>query len=514
MASAFKRGQTFYAKWKDATGRWQNRATQARTLTEARRIADDLERQAERQRLGLEYRPPADGGGTFATLMEWWLATYSRGSPSHDRNEPVVRKHLLDSALAPLPLVAVTAAKLEEFLHAKGQEELSPQSVNHLRGFISRAFNAARRTGRYAGPNPAAAVRRRRVPRRLPTYLRAEEVPVLLRALDPRWRPLFAIAIYTGLRKGELAGLKKSDVDLSSRLLTVARSYDRDTTKGGHADVIPISAEAVPYLEAAISSSPSDFVFPQPNGEMMRQDTGLEHVLRRALGRAGLVTSYQHVCRRKGCSHQEKAPDAELRRCPTDGRKLWPKPQVRPIRFHDLRHTTASLLMMSGANPAAVQRIMRHSDPKLTTEVYGHLAPEYLRAEVDRLSFGAPPPLPTRPAGAPREGGVVQSSPFGARVVQDGETSKEEAEPPGDSPRISAPSTARQAGLEPTTPGLEGRCSIQLSYWRPSDCGKTIGARGFEPPTPCAQGRCATRLRYAPKSPAFFAHKTPGRKDT
>ena len=45
--------------------------------------------------------------------------------------------------------------------------------------------------------------------------------------------------------------------------------------------------------------------------------------------------------------------------------------------------------MMAGANPAAVQRIMRHSDPKITTEVYGHLAPEYLRAEVDRLTFGS-----------------------------------------------------------------------------------------------------------------------------
>ena len=62
---------------------------------------------------------------------------------------------------------------------------------------------------------------------------------------------------------------------------------------------------------------------------------------------------------------------------------------VRPIRFHDLRHSTAGLLMMNGANPAAVQRILRHSDPKLTTEVYGHLAPEYLLAEVDRLSFGS-----------------------------------------------------------------------------------------------------------------------------
>ncbi len=56
--------------------------------------------------------------------------------------------------------------------------------------------------------------------------------------------------------------------------------------------------------------------------------------------------------------------------------------------------------MMAGANPAAVQRIMRHSDPKLTTEVYGHLAPEYLRAEVDRLTFGPPAPQTEPPKAA------------------------------------------------------------------------------------------------------------------
>jgi hypothetical protein len=57
----------------------------------------------------------------------------------------------------------------------------------------------------------------------------------------------------------------------------------------------------------------------------------------------------------------------------------------------------------AGADLAAVQRILRHSDPKLTTEVYAHLAPEYLRAEVDRLSFGAAvletvPPFDSAPA--------------------------------------------------------------------------------------------------------------------
>ncbi len=107
------------------------------------------------------------------------------------------------------------------------------------------------------------------------------------------------------------------------------------------------------------------------------------------------------MCRKQRCGHVEAATDREQRRCPKDGRKLWVKPVVRPIRFQDLRHTTASLLIMRGANLPAVQRILRHSDPKITTEIYAHLAPEYLRAEVDRLSFGKAvadvvPPLPLK----------------------------------------------------------------------------------------------------------------------
>ena len=53
-------------------------------------------------------------------------------------------------------------------------------------------------------------------------------------------------------------------VDLPNWLLTVARSYDRDTTKGGHADVIPIATELVAYLDEAIARSPSGLVFPAP----------------------------------------------------------------------------------------------------------------------------------------------------------------------------------------------------------------------------------------------------------
>jgi integrase len=283
--------------------------------------------------------------------------------------------------------VELTAGKIEAFLQAK-VNTCSPQALNHLRGYLSRAFNAARKTERFRGANPASDMQKRRIPKTVPDFLHAEEVPPVLAALSDRWRSLFATALYTGLRKGELLGLRKVDVDLVNRLLTVTRSYRRDTTKGGHADVIPIATELMPYLGDAIARSPSNLVFPAPDGSMMSEGVQLELVLRRALHRAGIVQTWLHKCRRHGCHHVEAAPDDQLRRCPRCQMKLWPSGQVRPIRFHHLRHTTASLLLMRGADVAAVQRILRHSDPRMTTGTYGHLVPDYLRVQIDRLSFG------------------------------------------------------------------------------------------------------------------------------
>lgn len=139
---------------------------------------------------------------------------------------------------------------------------LAPKTVNQLRTFILVAINFAKRAGKFEGENPARDVKPRRVPRRLYEYLRAEEVPRVLEKMDERHPPIFATAIYTGLRKGELFGLRKSDVDLKMRLLCVMRSHERDTTKGRHADAIPIALDLIPYLEQAILASPSELIFP------------------------------------------------------------------------------------------------------------------------------------------------------------------------------------------------------------------------------------------------------------
>lgn len=151
-------------------------------------MAVDLERQPERQRLGLEPLRPRDGGGTLGELLDWWLNTYSSQRASHERNVYVIRRHFLSDRISELTLVGVTLGTIERFLQQKARTH-GPQTLNHLRRFLLTAFNCARRAERYLGPNPAKEVQRRRIPKRKPDFLRTDEVPRVLDALDERWRP-------------------------------------------------------------------------------------------------------------------------------------------------------------------------------------------------------------------------------------------------------------------------------------------------------------------------------------
>jgi hypothetical protein len=103
-----------------------------------------------------------------------------------------------------------------------------------------------------------------------------------------------------------------------------------------------------------------------------------------------------------------------LLRFPVDGRKALSIAEVHPLRFLDAtRHTLASLLLQSRAPLPSVQKIVRHSTP--TTEVYGHLAGDDLRADVNRLEFGfemeAPPSEPSEAQQAVAGGCVDAESP-------------------------------------------------------------------------------------------------------
>jgi integrase len=391
MASVYCKNDRWYLRVKDATGKWRDLPSKAVTKAEAKIAANDYEAKARRQAQGLEPLP-LPRRMTVADLCDWWLENRCP-SNSKSRETSRLKKHVTSQPVGQVLVERATPSVFEDRFRAMEREGLAPATINGLRRVLHGVFARGAKDGLAPLQNPLAAVDPRRVPKRTYVTLAAEEVPTLLAAATPEWRGIFATAIYAGLRKGELFGLRKSDVDLRNGTITVARSYDKETTKGGHADVLPIAEPLVPFLKAAIETSPSELVFPNPTGGMRSGQSGVERVLRRVLGGAGLVDGYVHTCRRckaAGKSHTERHRDAERRICPKCGAKLWVKPLPRHMRFHDLRHTTATLLLRAGVDLVRVQRILRHSDVRLTADTYGHLVVEDLRDAVNTIAAANP----------------------------------------------------------------------------------------------------------------------------
>jgi integrase len=416
MGTVFPYKGRWRFKFKDAAGEWRTVTSKARTKAEARSEMHEKELEVERQNLGLAPRAINPERWTVGDLMRWWLDTYSRHQAAHGSNEGTVRCHILGAPIASKLLEHVQPGDVEQLLQSK-EGQVAPGTINHIRQFFVRAFNKARKAGKWHGGNPAEDVDTRRVPELIVNILAPEEVFPFFAALAPEQRPVFAAAIFTGFRKGELCGLRKDDVHLVRRLVVARRSYERPFPKSKRQRVVAIPEEFVPFITYALRATKGPWLFPDETGAMRNKTWQPEDVLRRALKRAGIVTGYTHVCRRKTCRYSEEREDAEIRPCPRCGFKLWPKAKVREIRFHDMRHTYASVLLMLGARLVSVQKLLGHSDPKITERRYGHLLPDFMKSEVDRLRFGIDalaPLAPLTPTLSPRsaggEGGGVESA--------------------------------------------------------------------------------------------------------
>ena len=441
MASVYKKRGTWWFRVRDATGVWRDRPAKASTKPAARREALEAQQLAERQRNGLA--PSSENlRRTFGELMDLWRDRYGRRL----RGPTIIgmaEKHLRPT-LGKLPLGGAAAA-LGPLLASK-TEELSPSSLNHLRAYAHRLYAIASlpSVGWWARPNPVNRdeLPKFKEPKRKPQTLAADDVPALLAVLAAEWRPLFATALFLGLRRGELIALRKDDVDLDVGTLTVARSLDAETTKGGNTVTLPIPEPLLPYLESAVRSTRSEWLFPKPDGTQRSLDLDVTAVLRRALGRAGIVEGYEHRCRKPRCGHIERTADDAQRWCPNDGRALWLRPLPRRLSFHSLRHTCATLLAKAGVHPKVAQQILRHADVETTLAIYTHIDLGDMRDALSRT--------------------------FAANLLPTGSDPKGEA-------RDRSPFSEEDRGL------------------------RLVGATGFEPATTCTPSKCATRLRYAPE---------------
>ncbi len=161
--------------------------------------------------------------------------------------------------------------------------------------------------------------------------------------------------------------------------------------KGGVEVVLPVHPELAPLPEAAMGASRSVFVCPGDvqTGTRMPVHFELEGRLRRTMAEAGVgITGFVHHCRAWHCKHRVEAEDNRPRACPKHGTDhIHVTAEVRQLGFHDLRRRHASLLAHAGVSTAIAQKLMRHSDPKLTERVYTVVDVETLRREVGRMSF-------------------------------------------------------------------------------------------------------------------------------
>ena len=178
--------------------------------------------------------------------------------------------------------------------------------------------------------------------------LTVEEVRAMLASAQrymPLYYPLLLCAVRTGMRLGELIGLQWTDVDFRGRFIQVRRAVVRRqlTTTKSHkirrVDMSPQLAQVLQRLketrqiEASLKGQPLlDVVFKGSTGKRVNDDV-LRKVFAHCLDRAGL----------------------------------------RRVRFHDLRHTFASLLIQKGANPKYIQEQLGHGSISITLDVYSHL---------------------------------------------------------------------------------------------------------------------------------------------
>src|SRR5512137_2214248 len=288
--------ERWHVRYRDATGAWRDERCLARTKTEAQRLADDLDRKSERQRHGLEPMPGIQTL-TLGELCQWWLKNKCPAA-SMSRARSRLRKHVIDDPIGKVLVQRLTTARIEERLREMDVAGLSPNTVNHLRRRLSTVFRRAGKAGVWAGANPFLDVEVRREHERAYVTLKINEIRRFLVNVPEQWRALFAMALFLGLRKGELFALRKADIDFDARTVTVHSSHERTTTKGGHVDTLPIPDQLVPFLKHAVEKSRSEFVFPKADGGRHPTSTNMAVLTRRILARAGIVEGYDHVCRR------------------------------------------------------------------------------------------------------------------------------------------------------------------------------------------------------------------------
>ena len=311
------------------------------------------------------------------TLGEWlhiWLTDFKRPEVrplTYQSYDQQVRVRILP-ALGHVPLQDLEPYHLQQFYNTLSIR-VAPRTVRYTHAILRSALDLAEKHQRIAR-NPALLCTLPRDPRKewptlSPQQLRETLFPVLH---AERLQAAFIVAVFTGLRRGELLGLRWQDVDLPGAELHVRQSAARMRVESGARKT------------AVIMQAPKT-----PQSRRTLPLTGLcvqalrTHKAQHAQERLLLGSAYT---------------DLDLVFCRPDGTPLDPKWMNRtfarllrraglpPMRFHDLRHTFATLLMQLGESPKTVSQLLGHAGVQITLDWYTHPSQEVEEQAIARLS--------------------------------------------------------------------------------------------------------------------------------
>ena len=349
----------------------------SRAKSFARKVdADRFVIEVESRKLAGEFVDPRLGKAPFAEVAEEWLGTVAHLKANTLAGyESVLRAHLLP-AFGSTPVSAIDTTAVKRFtasMFAAGKSyQTVKNALNVLRGVLATAVES-----RLITQNPAVGVRlpkatarQARHDRRAErVFLTAAQVHDLADAMPDPFGTLVIFAAYTGLRAGEIAALRVDDLDLETSKATVRRSVAEvhgqlieGSTKTGEARTVTLPRFLVRDLRqhlAATGRRGSDFLFTSPEGGQLRQSNFYRRTFKPSV------------------KSTEGVPDG--------------------LRFHDLRHTCAALLIAQGAHPKAIQERLGHSSIEVTMDTYGHLYESADEALADALEGVHAAALASRP---------------------------------------------------------------------------------------------------------------------
>jgi integrase len=300
------------------------------------------------------------GSITVEEYLTSWLKDSVRGTVRVSTYE--VHRHMIEPHIIP----ALGRIKLRDLnpVHVRGlyreklDSGLSPATVRKMHSILRKALKQAVLDG-LSPRNVCEAVKPPKVERKEVTPLDRQQAKVLLEAASgDRLEALYMLAVHTGMREGELLGLKWEDVDLERGMLRLKHALVREGGKTILGDLkTPKSRRSV-----RLTSTAADAL----RGHLERQLAEMER-MGSLYQPGGLVF----------------ATESGTLINPSNLRNRSYKPLLKQafgedgpdICFHDLRHTCATLLLSQGTHPKLVQELLGHASIAMTMDTYSHYLP-------------------------------------------------------------------------------------------------------------------------------------------